>query len=254
MSKKFVSPQAIANRREIIRGIVVGCGVTGASLLGFLGVSARAGHPHLRPPGAIDESAFLAACIKCGQCVQVCPVTAIVLADITEGFGIGVPYIDARAQACDFSCDATQCVLACPTGALTHSIDKKEQVRMGIAELSQPDICLARQGKGWKGPARDASFRGRHRWNDIDRWKPVPVTQKSYDLPLCDLCVRECPIEGAIKLVPLSDDPADTRRTPKVADSCVGCGVCEMMCPTQDASIVVRPRVEDRHRAHGAHG
>jgi len=47
----------------------------------------------LRPPGALkkldDEQKFLAACIKCGQCVQVCPVNAIKLSDIDEGVGIG---------------------------------------------------------------------------------------------------------------------------------------------------------------------
>ena len=74
----------------------------------------------MRPPGALDEKDFLSSCIKCGQCVQVCPVQAIKLDDIAHGFGIGVPYIDSREQACDFSCDAVQCILACPTGALTY--------------------------------------------------------------------------------------------------------------------------------------
>ena len=240
---------AEADRRKVLRGLAVGCGVVGASLLGFLGEAARA-KPHLRPPGAIDEKNFLAACIKCGQCVQVCPVEAIKLADMNEGFGIGAPYVVARDQACDFSCDATQCVLACPTGALTHALDKKEQVRMGFAELARPDACLARQGNGWKGPARPKDFGGRHRWSEVDRWKPIPVADKAYDLDLCDLCVRECPIAGAIALVPISDDPADRRRTPKVAPSCVGCGLCEMMCPTEPAAIVIVPRVDDRHRAH----
>jgi ferredoxin len=54
------------------------------------------------------------------QCVQVCPVAAIKLADLVDGIGVGAPYIDARAQACDFSCDAVQCILACPTGSLTY--------------------------------------------------------------------------------------------------------------------------------------
>lgn len=66
----------------------------------------------LRPPGALGEAAFLGACIKCGQCVQVCPVQAIALADATDGFGVGAPLIDARRQACDFSCDALSCILA----------------------------------------------------------------------------------------------------------------------------------------------
>ncbi len=96
------------SRREFLRSGALLAGVMTASLFGYYpvaqGVSLR-----LRPPGAIkspeDEQQFLASCIKCGQCVQVCPVEAIKLAELDEGFGVGTPYIDARAQACDFSCD-----------------------------------------------------------------------------------------------------------------------------------------------------
>jgi ferredoxin-type protein NapG len=113
-------------RREFLRTTAMAAGVVGFSLLGFLpvvqGISLR-----LRPPGALktpfDEKDFLASCIKCGQCVQVCPVEAINLTDMDKGFGIGTPYIDAREQACDFSCDGLQCVLACPTGSLAHELD-----------------------------------------------------------------------------------------------------------------------------------
>lgn len=246
-------PRPTTDRRKVLRSIAVGVGVVGAGLLGYVGQAALSA-PRLRPPGAVDERDFLAACIKCGQCVQVCPVEAIKLADLLEGFGVGAPYVDARAQACDFSCDATQCILACPTGALTHAIDKKEQVRMGVAALARPDACLARQGKGWKGPARSADFGGRKRWSDVNRWKPIPVVDRKYDLDLCDLCVRECPIDGAIALEPVADDPSGKRREPKARASCVGCGVCEMMCPAEPAAIVIEPRVNDRHRAHLGHG
>ncbi len=195
----------------------------------------------LRPPGALAEKDLLAACIKCGQCVQVCPVEAIFLADGEGGLGIGVPYIDARKQACDFSCDATQCILACPTGALSHDIDKKEQVNMGVARLARPNACLARLGKGFRGKARGADFEGLHRYMEIDRWNPIRISDHPYDLELCDLCVRECPIEGAITLEPLSEDQAedDKSRIPVVHDKCVGCGMCEMICPVEDAAIVI---------------
>jgi ferredoxin-type protein NapG len=178
--------------------------------------------------------------------VQVCPVNAIKLGDIDQLLGNGVPYIVARMQACDFSCDATQCVLACPTGALSHLLDKKEQSRMGVAKLVAPDACLARKGEGFRGLARGGSFKGRLRYAEQDRWKPQPVAEHEYDLSLCDLCVRQCPIDNAIALAPMSDDPRDNRRTPVVKDACVGCGVCEMMCPVEPVAIRVEVKVTGR--------
>ena len=35
---------------------------------------------YLRPPGALPEMAFLAACTRCGDCGKACPVLAIVKA------------------------------------------------------------------------------------------------------------------------------------------------------------------------------
>ncbi len=233
-------------RRRFLRSIAVGGAVTCVTLAAFAQHKVAHAGPRLRPPGALDEEAFLAACIKCGQCVQVCPIRAIHLGDLDEGLSNGVPYIAARDQACDFSCDATQCILACPTGALSHLIDKKEQVKMGVAKLVEPDACLARQGKGWKGSARGPAFPGVLRYAEIDRWKAQPVSAHPYDLPLCDLCVRHCPIEGAISLQPMPEDPGSARRTPIVAKSCVGCGVCEMMCPTSPIAIRVEVTTSGR--------
>ncbi|MCB1726640.1 MAG: 4Fe-4S binding protein, partial [Gammaproteobacteria bacterium] len=194
----------------------------------------------------------------CGQCVQVCPVEAIHLADLADGYGLGVPYIDARAQACDFSCDGLQCVLACPTGALTHSLNYPSQTRMGFARVARPDTCLAVQGKGFKGQARGADYRGKLRFDEVDRWNPIPVADHPYDLELCDLCVRQCPIEiriaqcadgkppsgdqnqcpprHAIRLQPVGDGKA---MLPVIEDGCVGCGVCEMICPVEETVIVI---------------
>lgn len=252
-------------RRKFLQSLGLTVGVVGVSLAGYVPLKAQA-TPRLRPPGALNEADFLSSCIKCGQCVQVCPVQAIRLGDITDGFGIGVPYIAARDQACDFSCDAVQCILACPTGALTYKkpaslgvregaklaaapiLKAKEKdaeptlnlkERIGVARLVQPTQCLAVQGKGFKGSARQSGFKGQMRYMEVDRWKPIPVNDHPYDIPLCDLCVRECPVKNAIELRPMESPDGKTRMMPVVLEPCVGCGVCEMVCPTETPSIVI---------------
>jgi ferredoxin-type protein NapG len=255
-------------RRRVLRTILLSGGVLGAALSGFLPL-AYAQKKRLRPPGALDEKDFLASCIKCGQCVQVCPVQAIKLADLVDGFGVGAPHIDARAQACDFSCDAVQCILACPTGSLTyHKPDflpvragaglaakpillAKEKdpeptlnlaERIGVARLTRPEACLAIQGKGFKGQARGPQFKGELRYMEVDRWKPIPVRDHPYDVAECDLCVRACPIKQAISIETVFAPDGTQRKSPVVHEPCVGCGVCEMICPVEPAAIVVDAR------------
>lgn len=257
-----------AARRKFIRSTVLVGGIIGLSMLGYLPV-ANARKSRLRPPGALEEHDFLSSCIKCGQCVQVCPVAAIKLDDIDYGFGLGVPYIDAREQACDFSCDAVQCILACPTGSLTYkkpgfsttragmpmahdpTLKAKEKdaeptlnlkERIGVARLSRPDACLAVQGKGFKGQARGGDFKGRMRYMDVDRWKPIAISDHPYERDLCDLCITECPIKDAIRMEETVGADGRKLYRPVVLEQCVGCGVCEMICPVEPTAIVVDER------------
>lgn len=255
-------------RRRFLRTVLLTGGVMGAALSGWLPI-AYAQRQRLRPPGALDEHEFLSSCIKCGQCVQVCPVQAIKLADLVDGFGVGAPYIDAREQACDFSCDAVQCILACPTGSLTYKkpeympvrpgaalaakpvlIAKEKDAeptlnlkeRIGVARLVRPETCLAVKGLGFKGQVRGPEFKGQMRYMDVDRWKPIAIADHPYDVPECDLCVRECPIKGAISIETMYAPDGSQRKQPVVHEPCVGCGVCEMICPVEPAAIVIEPR------------
>lgn len=250
MSEKQAKPRRRPRRRlsrqQESRRRLLRAGVLTAAIVALQPVAAwvsrRLGRERLRPPGALEEETFLGACIKCGQCVQVCPVQAIELADIGDGLGHGAPYIEPRDQACDFSCDALSCILACPTGALSHDLGAKEEVAIGVARLTRPDACRARRGDGFRGRARHRGFRGRLRYEEIDRWVPQRVDEHEYDVALCDLCVRECPIgTTALRLEPLAGGGS----TPVVGDACVGCGVCEMICPEEPACIEIIPAVAE---------
>ena len=260
--------RAQSTRRKFIRSAFMVGGVLGLAMLGYIPV-ASASRSRLRPPGALEESDLLSSCIKCGQCVQVCPVAAIRLDDMASGVGLGIPYIDARAQACDFSCDAVQCILACPTGSLTYRkpaslatragmplahapvLKAKEMdaeptlnlaERIGVARLSRPDACLAVQGRSFSGLARGADYPGRLRDVAVDRWKPVALRDHPYERDLCNLCVSECPIKGAITMSETLAADGSKQHRPQVLEQCVGCGVCEMICPVDPTAIVVEPR------------
>ncbi|TKI69612.1 4Fe-4S dicluster domain-containing protein [Sulfurimonas crateris] len=196
----------------------------------------------LRPPGAVDEKKFLALCIKCGQCLQVCPYHSIKLADFLSGHGVGTPYIDADERGC-YACSAVPCVLACPSGALDHHTEKPEDIKMGIAVLEFPDTCLAISST----PVPKGYNEKMHKFTDsvvniheleeklLDKFDQFEGKQ-------CTLCADMCPIPNPLSAIAMVSDSGGGNR-PEIYDGCIGCGVCQEVCPTTIASIVVKPRV-----------
>lgn len=150
----------------------------------------------LRPPGALPEPEFLATCIRCGKCVQICPYGSIRMAGLQDGLLVmGTPVIRAWRAPC-YLC--MKCPAVCPTGALKRSLKDKEAVRMGTAIIDKNE-CLA-----WQGT-------------------------------LCRSCYDDCPLFNEAVVM-------DTDLRPVVNDKkCVGCGVCENVCPLESAAIVVKP-------------
>lgn len=72
---------------------------------------------YIRPPGALPEPAFIGACTRCGDCVDVCPVRAIKLLPSSHGLAGGTPVLDVETTAC-IMCETMPCAAACPTPAL----------------------------------------------------------------------------------------------------------------------------------------
>jgi MauM/NapG family ferredoxin protein len=106
-------------------------------------VETRVSRDFLRPPGAIDEIAFLTTCTRCPHCADACPREAIKMAGASDGIAAGTPYINPYDAPCTLCIDLN-CIKACPTDALDKGI-KREDVRMGLAVIDE-EVCLARQG------------------------------------------------------------------------------------------------------------
>jgi ferredoxin-type protein NapG len=54
---------------------------------------------------------------------------------------------------------------------------------------------------------------------------------------LCRTCVDECPLQDEAIV-------QDALLRPRVTDKCVGCGICERVCPTTKPAITIRPHQE----------
>ena len=177
--------------------------------LGLYARQARALPPaFLRPPGALPEPDFLAACIRCGLCVRDCPYDTLHLAPPGEALTTGTPFFEARKVACEMCADIP-CVKACPSGALDPALKEIDKARMGLAVLIDQESCL--------------NFLGLR----------------------CDVCYRVCPaIDKAITLEhrhnPRSDRHAMLLPTVH-SDACTGCGKCEKSCVLETSAIKVLP-------------
>ena len=86
----------------------------------------------IRPPGALAEARFVAACTRCDACVAACPEGIIVRG--ANGF----PEIDFSRGGCDF---CGRCATACDTGAL----DAARQPAWGLKATVDAN-CLSVQG------------------------------------------------------------------------------------------------------------
>ena len=84
----------------------------------------------IRPPGAVEEREFLERCIRCAECMKVCPNNALHPAFFEAGLeGLWTPILIPRIGYCEFSC--VLCGQVCPTGAIQKITEKQ---KMGIGQ------------------------------------------------------------------------------------------------------------------------
>ncbi|MCU0687994.1 MAG: 4Fe-4S binding protein [Polyangiaceae bacterium] len=178
----------------------------------------------IRPPGSVEEREFLERCIRCAECMKVCPNNALHPALFEAGVeGLWTPILIARIGYCEHSC--VLCGQACPTGAI-QKITEKEKQGLGQAPV--------RIGTAF-----------------YDHGRCLPWSMSTP----CIVCEEFCPTSPkAIWVeevdIPKRDDKpgADGKepamlsvhvQRPHVDPSlCIGCGACEKVCPVQDQPAV----------------
>lgn len=201
--------QEAGTRRQFLFKVtrLGGVGLTGGALWGWLVNESKAKPFALNPPGALMGQDFLAACIKCGMCVDACPYDTLALSPMGAPGPLGVPSFVPRKTPC-YMCPDVPCAKVCPSGALDKET-KIEQARMGVAVLVDQSTCIAFQGLR------------------------------------CEVCYRVCPLMGkAINLRYRHQERTGKHAffEPVVnGDLCTGCGLCEYACILEEAAIKVLP-------------
>lgn len=256
-------------RRKFVKQMT-GLGVLGlASGAGmFFAPDLKAKTPILRPPGAVSEDKFLKLCIKCGQCLQVCPYDAIELEGIKGGASLGMAYIDPSKRGC-YLCKAFPCMLACPSGALDHSHDNIKYVDMGIAVLTNADACLAFKKQTVPNSAIDKIYNHTKILSKTERKnKEIIISpddtekeklQKEVLLKLdkfrekqCTICASLCPFTTPIDAIGMVKSGSGL--IPEIRDACVGCGACVELCPVEVLKVIPRETYANIYKKGGQNG
>ncbi len=199
-------------------------------LRGAAGLTAEHHERRIRPPGALPEKSFLARCVRCGECMKVCPTNALHPSLAEAGLeGLWTPVVAPRIGYCEPSC--ALCGQVCPTGA--------------IWEFTSGE-------KGWMGAEkRPRTIRLGTAFYDRGRCLPWSMATE------CIVCEEWCPVTPkAIYLRPAEvfdreGKPRQVRQPYVDADLCVGCGACEFACPVKDRPAVYVTAVgESRSKAN----
>jgi len=170
----------------------------------------------LRPPGVTNEKEFLSTCVRCGECMKVCIQNALQPAFMESGYeGMFTPRLILRIGYCEFNCRL--CGQVCPTGAIKKlSLEEKQEFVIGTA-LFDKNRCL-------------------------------PFAENTS----CIVCEEHCPTyDKAIKFKEVAiTNPKGNTMTLKqpyvINELCIGCGICEKVCPTDGESairVIRRPPV-----------
>jgi polyferredoxin len=218
---KFFPAQKVTGanlqRRKVLTGLAAGAALV-PLVRSTPGFAAERHERLLRPPGALDEEHFLARCIRCGECMKVCPNNALHPTLTEAGLeGLWTPVLVPRIGYCETSC--VLCSQVCPTGAIWEITAKEKGWSVDVASAARP----IRLGTAF-----------------YDRGRCLPWAMATD----CIVCEEWCPTSPkAVYLRPAEviDAAGNVKQVkqPYLDPSrCVGCGACEHACPVQDRPAV----------------
>jgi len=179
-------------RREVLKQATFVASVGALTSLPFLlsrllmPVVVAKEHQRVPLPGAKQpEKEFIAACIGCGLCGEVCPPKCIQFNRQSGGKKANTPYINPEKRGC-ILCGL--CMEVCPTDALT--ITERKAVDMGTAQIDRA-ACYPWVDHGVCGACVSICPLGEHaiRFEDWNQYRPV-VEEGCVG---CGLCVEVCP-------------------------------------------------------------
>jgi len=207
-------------RRRTITGLAAGAAVV-PLMRANTGLGKGRHDRLLRPPGALDEAEFLSRCIRCGECMKVCPNNSLHPTLDEAGLeGLWSPTLVPRIGYCEPSC--VLCSEVCPTGAIWQITPKEKGWVVGVGgsgAASQP----VRLGTAF-----------------YDRGRCLPWAEATD----CIVCEEWCPVSPKAIYVEEaqvidSSGAIKTLKQPRIDPSrCVGCGACEYACPLQERPAV----------------
>ncbi|MEO1339396.1 MAG: 4Fe-4S dicluster domain-containing protein, partial [Myxococcota bacterium] len=142
-----IASPAVPKRRWIFAGVA---GVLAYPFLRLSkAVNARGFHEKaIRPPGSVAEAEFLERCIKCDQCINVCPTNVLQPSSLEQGGleGLWTPVMDFSVGFCQLNC--TLCSEVCPTGAIQKTPLEKKLGTAAYAEQGPVRVGTAFFNRG----------------------------------------------------------------------------------------------------------